>query len=184
MHKSWRNGCSLLVFVLSRGLKHSLELSFGREHIWEGDIMSKAITLKNFFGFSYYYDKFKSDFYSTIRGKNSFMKYHTGFTYPIFVKKKEIHKAVLEEIHRVRIKDISIEILRVDIAPMKMNNRADFIKLLNSFRRFHKIKKSDEYITLFWLRKIHEWKREVIKFRWMARLFSTWVSIQIMFSIG
>lgn len=118
--------------------------------------MGKAITLKKSFKFSYYYDKLNDDLYSTIRGKNAFTKYHTGFTYLIFVKKKEIHQAIIEEIHRVRIKDIPMEILRADIAPIKMRTRADFIKLLNSFRRFHKIKKSDEYVTLFWLRKIHE----------------------------
>jgi len=104
--------------------------------------------------FSHGYDKLRNDEYSTIRGKSKAMNYHTGQIVGAHCHNEFLHDAKITMIALMKIREIPLKVLKQDIAPFKMRTKTDFIKFLNTFRRFNKLKSVEDEVSLFILEKV------------------------------
>ena len=114
--------------------------------------------MKGSFKYAHLYDKFECACFSTIRGKDSIRHYKIGQVVDNIVKGKSIGKSKIRQISQQRISDIKLSILVADGQcsddDIFIKSKRDFVELLNSFRRFRKIKDGGEVVTIFYM----EWR--------------------------
>jgi len=110
---------------------------------------------KKSFNFSHMYDKFGNKSFTTIRGRSAFWNYSDSQDVDILLRGGFIFKARIYHKKQIKIKKIPLDILKADAeyGELKINSCADFIKLINSFRRFHKLESEEDFVTIFWLIK-------------------------------
>lgn len=112
--------------------------------------------LKKFFNYSHYYNKLCNDEFTTIRGRSAIGSYEVGQLVENRVEGACVAKAEILRIVQKRICDIEVSELCDDAAydGYSIDSRQDFIDLLNSFRRFNKIKDANEIVTIFYMKRI------------------------------
>ena len=112
--------------------------------------------MKSRFNYSHCYDKFECVQFTTIRGKDSIRHYKIGQVVENFVKGIPIGQSFIYKIEQLEIINIGTNTLIADGQcsddGIFIKTTRDFVKLLNSFRRFHKIKSSHEVVTIFYMR--------------------------------
>lgn len=107
----------------------------------------------NTINFTHEYDKLYKPTFTTIRGKTWIDKYSVGDEFDIAIKNEFWYRAEINNIELRRIKDISLEVLKEDVSPLKCESHDDFIQILNSFRRFNKLKSVDDIVCVIKLER-------------------------------
>lgn len=89
--------------------------------------------------FTYLYDKLSAETGTTIRLSLKDEKRYTRRISDIvwIIHKPEVKfKAEITKIEMKKIAEISLELLRADVAPIQIQNHRDFLKILQSFYKF------------------------------------------------
>lgn len=101
--------------------------------------------------FTHEYNKLRKSTFTTIRGKTWAEKYSVGDEVDVTVKNEFWYRAEINNLELRSIKDILLEVLKKDVAPLKCESHDDFIQILNSFRRFNKLKSPDDLVCVITL---------------------------------
>lgn len=106
--------------------------------------------------FAHNYNKLKENEFTTIRGKTNFKKYKAGETVEILLKGKKIFNAEIDHVKKTELADVPFNLLKKDgeFPGFTINERIDFIGLINSLRRFNKLKNENEMVTVLFLKRI------------------------------
>ena len=102
--------------------------------------------------FKHPYYKLKSNIFPTCRGKSTLRKYSPDTPVQIIDPSGEYIAVIIDATWR-RIEDLSLAFLKIDgnYPGHDIKDHHDFVDLLNSFRRFNKIKSIEEEVTVLWL---------------------------------
>lgn len=106
--------------------------------------------------FTHEYYKLKEQEFTTIRGKTSINKYKVGECVKIILKADVIGTAEVVRLEKTEIGKIPLGILKRDgeFPGFEINSHRDFIGLINSLRRFNKLKNADEEVTIITLKRV------------------------------
>jgi len=109
--------------------------------------------------FKHHYFKLDSLVFPTVRGK-SWINVQTDDTVLVIDKKLNLeYEVVVLENRLMQIEDLSYAFIRWDgtyadeLGIHVIKDHHDFVDLLNSFRRFNKIKSIEEEVCVLWLLK-------------------------------
>lgn len=107
--------------------------------------------------FSKFYNKLRSDEYTTIRRKESFNLYQIGDIIEIHINHKFDHKAKVVHKDLKSINELTLDFLIKDsqFDTFTINDKEDFLNLLNTFYTGERaIRDLDEPLAIFYLKKI------------------------------
>lgn len=104
--------------------------------------------------FSHHYDKLDDREFTTIRGKSHFHRYNPGEVVNIVFDGEILGTAEITKMKLVAIKDISLSLLKKDVAINKITIKSynAFINFINRLRKRHPIETDEEPVTIFWLK--------------------------------
>ena len=105
------------------------------------------------FRFKHQYFKLVNWIFPTCRGKTSLKKYPIDSIVEIEEPTNIISYGIVLDSQIRRIEDLSFSFIQIDgnYPGYMISDHHDFVKLLNSFRRFNKIESIEEEICVFWL---------------------------------
>lgn len=102
--------------------------------------------------FAHPYYKLKSKVFPTTRGKTAIKKYPVDMAVKIIEPAGEFYGVIIDVSLR-KISSLSHSFLKLDgnYPNHDIKTHADFVDLLNSFRRFHKIGTIEEEVSIIWV---------------------------------
>ncbi len=115
------------------------------------DIRGEYNLLK-YINFSHYYDKLHYPIFCTIRGKSWFPI--KSRLIQVELGKRLFCFAILRAQYCLQIKNIPLDLLIWDTAPIKIHSHYSFMELLNTFRSFNKLESTEDFVTILFLEKL------------------------------
>ena len=108
--------------------------------------------MKNVINFAHKYTKLDYPIFPTIRGESWYQKKSRFWC--VTVNHNYFTFAYLLHQFPMRISDIPLDLLVWDVAPTKIHSRYHFMEKLNTFRRFHKLETTDDFVCVLFFEKV------------------------------
>ena len=105
-----------------------------------------------YINFSNHYDKLDYPIFITIRGASWFPI--KSRIIQIEVKRVLYCFSSLRAQYCMMIKDIPIDLLCWDVAPIALHSHYQFMEILNKFRKFNKLESTEDFVTILFLEKL------------------------------